>query len=726
MLDINAVLRAAPDCKTVIEGFARFLGVDCEDSAYLIRLDIFNTKGQISPKAPFSVSMGELSKEIRDGKILLGHEFDCGLPKCIEILKENAKHEIARRASILRPLLDNEDTLYNARIRGSLFQKIEEDLGIGRRQIRRYYYIYLWGGQSNLALAPRYEKRGGLGKIQKKKTGRRGRKSNEENCSNFVLPDRRNELEKGARLFYLNGKRTLKSAFVKTLEKYFSNGTRLEKTKENDAPLKEILLPPDQLPTFRQFRYVCECIERKEGKRKAVPQRIRQKDPDWEFRGTNRDNVPGPGYRFEIDATKVQIRLVSQFDRSKTLRDATLYVLIDVWSGAIVGYSLSLENASWALAAKALYNCISQKDEVFNRLGLAYCNDDWPCHHMPTKLAADRAELVSNKAGCVCELGITVEIMPPMCPELKGAVEARFKDVKHRHGYDLPGKHPKGRKRRETDGTNTAALTFRELEIIIVEIIMGLNHEPVPDNAIPFELLEEELPDITHIDVYRWGLKNRPGFTRTLPTNEIYTHLLTKAMANHTARGITFKGQTYRGDGVELAQKGRRPNGRAGFVTPIRYDESRADKILFLNKDNVWTEAHNTNQDMQRRKESFYELEFLRRKIKELRDGTKDESLYREIVREEKIKEIIDNAKKEAKEDCRGTSVASRKKNRNEHTELEKNAIKIFSSYPVPPSDAEVAKLASPQKSKSENTTPKKISENKPSISERSKELWED
>jgi hypothetical protein len=263
--------------------------------------------------------------------------------------------------------------------------------------------------------------------------------------------------------------------------------------------------------------------------------------------GKARDSVLGPGYRFEIDATRYQVHLVSRFGRRWLVGEPTVYIIIDVWSGAFVGHTVSINPANWDVARAALLNCFADKGEIFKGLDLPYTSEDWPCRELPSRLAADRAEFISNKAGVVAETWIKVEIMPSMCPEAKGSVERKFKSLKHGNNfYSLPGRHAKNPGRREDDGKSGAALTQYELERILVEIMLDLNNDPVPLSYIPSEVLDAGYKAIMHIGLYKWGLEHRPGYTRTLPPKDVFAYLLSKATATATSSGIKFMKQNFR------------------------------------------------------------------------------------------------------------------------------------------------------------------------------------
>lgn len=662
MLEINDIICPAPDASTVIEGISRFVRCDNQHNAYLIRMD------NDPLTAPFKVSMHELRSAIMTGEILLDQQFEIDIAPTAEVLSAAAAKQMRSAVNMLAPILEDDNILFDRDYRGRMFNELASSYGVHPRLIRRHYYLYLWGGKTELALAPYYVNRGGAGKPQKPGSKRRGPKAKDQTTASLVpLPDLRANLVKGAKLFFLPGNRTLEEAFMDTKKKYFNNGSRIER----GGKVCEILLPPEKLPSIGQFRYICEELCKDQNVRK-VARRIRQKTAEWDFRGRSRDGVPGPGFRFEIDSTKIQVKLVSRYNRAKVLKNATLYVVVDIWSGAIVGYALSLQNASWALAARALHNCFTDKQEVFDRLELDYTSEEWSCHHLPTRLGADRGELVSDKAGLVPELGIVVEIMPPMCPERKGKVESSIKNIKHGHSHRLPGRHAKYLQRRESDGTDSAALTIDELEKIIVEIIMGLNHDPAPISYIPPEMIEEGETDVTHIGLYRWGLKHYFGHTRKLTSTQVYTNLMLKGVAALTSRGLYFKSQTFVSRAATNPIVKKRNTGKGGFLVDIRYDEHRADSIWFFDRNtNVWVEAINVDENVQRRKAGFYELEIFRDEVKKLRRAAKDENLHRQGEKDKEIKKQVKQAEIEAKEDKKGVSKSARKKNRRENTQFE-------------------------------------------------------
>lgn len=675
MLDIGVILRCVKDETSLFPGYARLVGITEDDGAWLIRLDVAKN-GKL--QAPYRVSLNILVEGVRSEQILSDLEYDLGLPVSENQLSKSAHVKMENNSALLKPLLADETLIFDPERRNREFSRIATASNVSSRSIRRIFYRYLAGGMVKMSMAAEFRNCGNPGVKQTKGTGRRGPKAVNSIQCEVPLPDFRDKLEDGARKNYMTGKYTLLEAYVLTLNKHFPLGMKFVDDMVGKRKLEEIILPPPVRPTYMQFRYVCQELERKEGKRKSKPRRSRQPDDPWQFRGNARNGIYGPGARFEIDATKLQIQLVSRYGSAKLVGTPTLFVLIDVWSEAYVGYALSHENSGWALAAKALHCAFQEKELLFKRLGLPYTNEDWPCCHLPTRLTADRAEFISDKAGSVPEIGIKVEIMPPMCPELKGSVESAIKEIKHGRSQKLPGSYPKMPKRREPTGKADAALTLDQLETIIVRQIMKLNNAPVQLKNIPHQMLQTGETSITRIGLYQWGLANRPGYTRKLTAKEVYSNLLSMDFASVTPKGIFYKSQIYFSD--VLAENGYLSRAAIGhFPVEIRFDEHLADHILFLDEDsNDWIVAIVDNDDIRRLKIAFFELESFNDEAKRLIINAKLENTFQGLENEKLDTPIIKEAVRIAKAERSGISKTEGKSKIRKNKKVERDADRLI------------------------------------------------
>jgi hypothetical protein len=725
MFSVNDILTAAPDKTAPFDGVVRIVAVSEDgNEVALMRLDLSHLR------APFNRPSVDISSGLRQLEIVSLEFFDPNLAISEDQLSPAAQEKLQRALELMLPLLGDDHLILDSKYRGRIFRHHAKTAQVSVRTIRRHFYDYLWGGMTKLALSGIQKKNGITSTPQKNGTKRRGPKSSHpEKICEVALPEVRESLEKGARIFYLPGKYTQMEAYVETLKKYFSKGKEALKDSNGKTKLEDILVPAPEQPTYRQFRYLCELLEHAEGKRKITPRRQPGDHKEKKAqRGRARHGVAGPGYRYEIDATKLQVQLVSRYGRRNLVSEATLYIIIDVWSGAIVGYTLSLNNASWALAAKSLRNCFTDKGKVFERLGLPYSSRDWPSRHLPSRLAADRAELVSNKAGVVPEIGIKVEIMPPMCPERKGKVESEFNAVKHGNNYySVPGRHKKNPGRRKPDGKDKAALTLEELEFIIVEIIIDLNNDPVPIEHIPAEVLKAGYNAVTHGGLFEWGLEHRAGFTRTLPAKDVFTNLMTKETASVTSCGISFKQQNFVSERlIDLGYTARAAN-KGAFDIEIRYDDNFADQIWFHDEFSLdWVPALNDNEEVCHLKSAFFELEDFLRAAKDLSFQAKKENIHQKSEKSKRINAMTKAASREAQAQRKGMPKSQVKASIRLNKKIEQQAENLILSQETLTSFAG-ATVTNLQEQKPELTTPipsSTAANPHQSVASRSRELW--
>ncbi len=725
MLQLNEVLMSDPERTTSIEGIVRVVGFYNDGKTVgLMQLDIWPLK------APYLLPIASIDPDQDENGIHRIEEFDTNLPLSKDELSEKKKTWLEGVSKQMQSTMGDQNMVMDASYRNREFERIAKRDSVSARSVMRHYYNYLWGGMVEMAFL-RPQRANGLAirpqNAGTKKRGPKPRNTNTEDKGSAHISEVRDQLIAGARKFYLSGKFTEKEAFVLTKKKFFSNGKKATRVSGNKVELQELLLPPIKLPSQRQFHYIIGLLKKSEGDREKKPRDAKPRRTRTVRRGKARANVPGPGYRYEIDATRIQIRIVSKYNPAQLVREATLYIIIDVWSGAIVGYSLSLEPACWFLAAKALHNCFTPKSKVFERLNLSYSDDDWVSRHLPTKLAADRAEFVSNKSGVVPEIGIEIEIMPPMRPDRKGSVEGKIEDIKHGDNFYLkPGKHKKNPGRREKDGKKEAAFNLEELEQLIVEMILDLNNEPVPVANMPAEAVKAGIDAITYGGLFAWGLKHRTGFTRVLSNKVAENELMLREKGSITPRGIWFKKQNYTCD--KLIESGllARAAAKGNFLIDIRYDDLVGDRIRYMDPiKREWTDALNDNPEVRRLHSAFWEIEQHLFKAEGLHTKAKENNISNKHEKAPAINRRARAATARAK-DAKGTNKQSKTKqaiNQNTAVEIAAERSKRLLEAQKTLATALAVKAAEPE------TLPEPSSASTPdqpakSVGQRSLELW--
>ncbi|HEY2975968.1 MAG TPA: hypothetical protein VGJ48_25870, partial [Pyrinomonadaceae bacterium] len=134
-----------------------------------------------------------------------------------------------------------------------------------------------------------------------------------------------------------------------------------------------------------------------------------------------------PGSLYQIDATILNLYLVSALDRTRIVGRAVLYNCIDVFSSALPGFAIMLEGPSWVGAMLALDNVCMDKVAFCAELGIDITEDEWPCKGLPTALLADRGELEGYNADTLVNaFGMRVHNTGVRRADWKGFVERSF------------------------------------------------------------------------------------------------------------------------------------------------------------------------------------------------------------------------------------------------------------------------------------------------------------
>jgi hypothetical protein len=713
MISINEGFKSVSDDNVLFRGYARLVGVR-DDYAYLISQpvdseekkqaphDDENSAAETAPpegqppspankllsvakqaisefnrkrikrlllKTPFKVPVDELIFALRQGMIRGGQVFYSDVPVSRNDLSEAALRMLDERLLIMGPIIKEEEILYDENLRMRLFREHALLNRIHERKIRRIWYEYLWGGQTELALAPALHYRGAPGSVQTSglKRGRRPADGGAGSCS-IPIYVFRDVMLKGIERF-VKASNTINKAYVDFSKAYFSAGCKA-------APggrLTDILLPQSERPTRRQFRYLYFITK---GPRDESPAWSRRREPERQLLSRARKGLRGPGAKFELDSSKQQIQLASVLDRS-LVGSPSIYLVTDVWSGMIVGYAISFENFGWPLARAALFNCFQPKEATFKRLGLDYTEADWPCHHLPKLIMGDRGELAGKKADSIPELGIVLQNAPAYSPKSKGKIESIIKSIKYGGLRHLDGAYVKGHGRGESDGKNEAVLNIREFERRFVEEIIRLNDDPAPSEHVPPEMIREGADSISHVQLYSWGIENRYAETRLMDAQHVMTYLLTPGKASITPRGISFGGMTFTNPTLLEGLYHLRAVKTKRHRIEIRYDEHSVKWIWFRNIiTNEWEAAENDNEEINEFDPGFYDHGKFRKLVDGMWQDTLDESNHQRGEVDRSFRKTLQNARREARELNSGVSRSTKKSGLNERRTREKGILK--------------------------------------------------
>jgi len=439
------------------------------------------------------------------------------------------------------------ENVFDPRVRGPLVEEAVKRSGCSKATIYGYLRRYWQGGQTKNALLPLFDKRGGKGKERKSDGQKRGRPSKLSQVTKTTLgvnvnADIKKKFQRGIKTFYENQNgRTLKDTYQLTLERFFHKGY-----ETRDGVLVPVLPPATELPSFAQFRYWYE-------KERDISQETIAREGKRRFNlshravlGDSTQMAFGPGSIYQIDATIGDIYLVSFLDRNRIIGRPVIYIIIDTFSRMITGLSVSLEGPSWLGAMLALENATTDKVAFCKEYGVEINPEDWPCHHLPEAMLADRGELEGyNADNLVNALNIRVSNTPPYRADWKGIVERNFRLINDTTIHWIPGAVKRTRERGDKDYRLDAVLDLQQFRKLMVLCVLEHNKDHQMNWYRMDEFMIQDDVEPYPVDLWNWGIQNRSGHLRQMTPDIVRLNLLPTAEASVTARGIYYKGLYY-------------------------------------------------------------------------------------------------------------------------------------------------------------------------------------
>lgn len=412
------------------------------------------------------------------------------------------------------------------------------------QKIYRALNLYWKYGQEPNALLPAYKLSGGLGKDRPAGKVKRGRPVQISTPTLSIFDGVNTEendkiiFRKALKKFALKGREVpFSKVYDQMLKEYYANELLMAESERRDP----------KVPTYRSFLYWA---------RKLIPQSelISKQTNKGDFErnrrgliGSATDHTEVPGSCFELDATVLDVHVVSEFQRNHVLGRPTLYCVVDKESRMIVGLHVSMEYASWRAGRQALVNSFTSKKQYCDRFGIKIEEADWPCNHIPQRLLCDRGEFICKDAE---QLAVPLighlSIAPPYRADWKGIVERRFKFLNDALVHQLLGT-TRGRHyiRGDKDPRLEAALTLNEVTRMLIDAVLEHNSAIFESLAAQSILLVESDQKPTPLNY--WMIHLRKHRHALIKANEadLRARLLPPVTVSMTSKGIRRNNDMY-------------------------------------------------------------------------------------------------------------------------------------------------------------------------------------
>lgn len=543
-----------------------------------------------------------------------------------------------------------EPLIYDHRKRLEGIRKVEGIFNISQKTIKKYLISYWKGGKTQNALLPNYRKCGGKGKekqLGNKKIGRpRGELGEGVNVTNQMKPI----LSKGLNKYYYTSKQnSLRTAYELMVKEYFT-----EKVIQKDGLKIPIIKDIDNIPSYQQFLYWYR-------KNNNIKKEVASRQSTKEYYQLNRpiigrseeDGELGPGTLYQIDSTIFDCYLVSAMDRNLIVGRPVFYSVMDVYSRMIVGINVTFEAFnSYIGGMVALENTMTEKVSYCKRYGIEIKEGEWPIYYIPQRILADRGELEGKQIeAAIRNMGITIQNAPPFRGDLKGIIEASFRNMNllvkpHIDGVVTNSKNLV--ERGEKDYRLNANMTLYEFTQIIIKCVLFHNNHHMLSHYVTNEIQLQDSIEKVPIHLWNHGVKNLKGILRVLSEEFIKTSLLPEGSATITAKGVVFKKMVYLSETILKSSLLTEARTLGNKRIKVSYDPRDASYVYLVNKeDNTLKKLTLVDTYLKYRGLSEIEIKVLREQETLLEQESKGKELQAKMNLIEDIQQIVKKSKQE-------------------------------------------------------------------------------
>lgn len=295
----------------------------------------------------------------------------------------------------------------------------------------------------------------------------------------------------------------------------------------------------------------------------------------------NWKGVAGPGHTWAIDSTVADIYLRSSINRAWIVGRPIVYIVVDIWSTAVVGFYVCLTGPSWNTARISLFNSAADPNLIAELWGYHPVLSLSPAPTMCYALMCDRGEYLSKLASLTAiKLIPLMSFAPPYRPDLKGLVEVLHRIEKDEQFLFMPGAMDYRRAEFDLRKSNPdeCILTVREYVQYLHEVFAEYNLTADRRRRVDVHMAAAGVIP-SPAGLWRWGHEMGVGYRRATPQADLITTLLNGDKASVGRSGITYAGNEYSCQAVEEAQWTALARNFGSWQVPINYYPGTVGRI---------------------------------------------------------------------------------------------------------------------------------------------------
>ncbi|EJE54418.1 integrase family protein [Acidovorax sp. CF316] len=511
------------------------------------------------------------------------------------IERASALLDFQRRCRIMEPFFDQEKLKESLQIHGNLASMkraaaLEHE--VSENYVDKLWSILCYFGLEQRSLRTRKDRCGAPGEkrdLSEDKTRKKaGRKTSGQRLNKLICGCWGDAVQPGmsidwrARIIHAdNSISTPKPSMRSRYERIIAIKFATEMTFDENGRIVAVELKKGQYPNFQQVKRVLT-------KDTSDIERIREKTSQGHFKrslrglsGCSWQGAEGPGMMFAIDSTIGDVYLRSSIDPTWIIGRPITYIIVDVFSTAVVGFYVCLTGPSWATAAVSIFNTTASSSLLSDLWGYDMRQSLFPAPTLPASLLCDRGEYLSKSAKATgMKLRTTLRYTPPFRPDLKGVVEVMHRIAKDAQYQFLPGAMDARRAEYELRRSNPAAatMTVRQYMQYLHEVFYIYNLTADRAHRLDAHMVADGVYPSPG-GLWTWGHKVGIGFMRAQPQAELIASLLPQRHARVTANGVKFLKSLYQSPIVDSEQWTTLARSKGGWELPAYYYPGSVSRI---------------------------------------------------------------------------------------------------------------------------------------------------
>lgn len=473
---------------------------------------------------------------------------------------------------------------------GGLVREAMESANVSRSYVYKLWSILCRNGIQEISLRPRRDRCGAPGVRRpcnaggKKKAGRKTTVQRIARHYGELLDSGQPGMSDVWRAAILAGDASIKTAVKPAMPKrivLIKQSAFVSRYIQIGGRLEPVELEKGTFPNNRQIKRVLTVEYSRLERLIASTTKAHFKRALRGLIARNWKGVGGPGHTWAIDSTVGDIYLRSSLNITWIVGRPIVYIIVDFWSTAVVGFYVCLTGPSWATAKVSLFNAVCSPELLGELWGYQpiLCLEPHPT--LPATLLCDRGEYLSKGAFQTgMNLMLDMSYAPPYRPDLKGLVEVLHRIKKDAQFLFVPGAMDYRRKEYDLKQSNAAAsaLTVRQYVQYLQILFSIYNLTADRSNRLDARMIADGAIG-SPAGLWRWGHEVGIGFRRDMLATDLISELLPNATGRVVIRSVQFARSDYTCEQMRKDQWTSESRSFGGWALPIHYYPGSASRI---------------------------------------------------------------------------------------------------------------------------------------------------